>query len=85
MNAAILKLLPDDEILVLKSYISEKPDYHLDARMDEIFESLGVPEDPTPERIAVAVAQIILNSIQHTLPNFAICNADRMIHATPGV
>ena len=79
MNAVILKLLPDDEILVLKSYISEKPDYHLDARLDEIFESLGVPEDPTPERIAVAVAQIILNSIQHTLPNFAICNADHSI------
>lgn len=79
MTATILKLLPDDEILVLESYISEKSDHHLDARLDEIFETLDVPENPTPERIAVAVAQIVLNSIQHTLPNFAICNADHSI------
>ena len=79
MTATILKLLPDDEILVLESYITNKPTYHLDARLDEIFEALGVPEDITPERISVAVAQIILNSIQDTLPNFAICNADHSI------
>jgi hypothetical protein len=79
MTATILKLLPDDEILVLESYISDMPTYHLDARLDEIFETLGIPEESSPERIAVAVAQIILNPIQHTLPNFAICNADHSV------
>jgi len=66
MTATVLKLLPDDEVRILETYINGQPD----SGLDEAFEALEVPTDVIPDRIAVAVAQILLNPIQDSLPNW---------------
>lgn len=66
MTATVLKLLPDDEVRIIENYIYDKWDYDL----EEAYDALGVPALPTRERDAVAVAQILLNPIQGSLPNW---------------
>ncbi len=72
MTAKVLKLLPDDEIRILEAYINEDTQYFL----EKAFDALGVPTDPTPDRLSVAVAQILLNPIQDTLPNWGSVRND---------
>lgn len=76
MTATILKLLPDDEIRILENYINNKWSFGL----EEVFDTLGVPNDPNPDRIAVAVAQILLNPIQDSLPNWASVGDDGTVN-----
>ena len=74
MTATILKLLPDDEVRILETYINcgVYHDYHF----EEVFDALGVPANSTLDRISIAVAQILLNPIQGTLPNWGSVRDD---------
>lgn len=73
MTAKVLKLLPDDEVRILEAYINDGIYYD---DLEEVFDALGVPSDPAPDRISVAVAQILLNPIQDSLPNYGVFNRD---------
>jgi hypothetical protein len=66
MTATILKLLPDDEVRILQTYIGGLSDSSLEI----VYDTLNVPTVLEPTRNAVAVAQILLNQIQASLPNW---------------
>ena len=72
MTATLLKLLPDDEVRILQTYISGLSDPSL----EPIYNSIGVPTELDPTRTQVAVAQILLSAIQADLPNWGCTNAD---------
>ena len=66
MTATILKLLPDDEVRILQTYIEGLSDSSLEI----VYDTLNVPTVLETTRNAVAVAQILLSSIQESLPNW---------------
>jgi hypothetical protein len=66
MTATILKLLPDDEVRILQTYIEGLSDSSLEV----VYDTLNVPTVLETTRNAVAVAQILLSSIQERLPNW---------------
>ena len=72
MTATLLKLLPDDEVRILQTYINGSTDPGL----EPIYNSIGVPTELDPTRTQVAVAQILLSAIQDDLPNWGCTNAD---------
>jgi hypothetical protein len=72
MTATILKLLPDDEVRILQTYISGLSDPSL----EPIYNSIGVPTELDPTRTQVAVAQILLSAVQESLPNWGCTRGD---------
>jgi hypothetical protein len=60
MTATILKLLPDDEVRILQTYVSGLTDPSL----EPIYNSIGVPTELDSTRTQVAVAQILLSAVQ---------------------
>jgi hypothetical protein len=77
MSNALIKLLHEDELRVLRSYI----DGRYDPELEDVFNALDVPVDATPDRIEIAVAQILLNQIQGFLPQWALASPDKVILA----
>ena len=75
MTATIVRLLPADEQALLKCYVEEKsePD-----DFGALYDALEVPENATPPRLAIAVAQILLHHIQGTLPQWASVRGDKV-------
>ena len=55
MTATILKLLPDDEVRILQTYIGGLSD----SSLETVYDTLNVPTVLEPTRNAVAVAQIL--------------------------
>jgi hypothetical protein len=74
MPATIERLLPVDEQALLKAYVegSEPAD------AAAIYDSLEVPHDAMPPRLAIAVAQILLHHIQGTLPQWSSARGDTL-------
>jgi hypothetical protein len=64
MTATIVRLLPADEHAYING--TSVPD-----NFGEFYDALEVPANATPPRLAIAVAQILLNHIQGTLPQWA--------------
>lgn len=68
MTATLVRLLPEDEMAVLRCYIeggSETP------RIQSFYNELGIAENAEVPRGAIAVAHILLHEIQDTLPQWA--------------
>ena len=72
MTATILKLLPDEEVRILHTYIRGETDPSL----EEVYDTLRVPTEIEITRNEVAVAQILLSQIQENLPNWGFTNDD---------
>ena len=72
MTATILKLLPDDEVRILQTYIEGLSDPSLES----VYDTLNVPTELETTRNAVAVAQILLSSIQERLPNWVCVDSE---------
>ena len=73
MTATILKLVPDDELSILETYIHKDTGTDLEA----IYDALDVPEgSEDAPRGAIAVAQILLHRIQDELPSWGCTNDD---------
>lgn len=68
MTATLVRLLPEDEMAVLKCYIegaSESP------QIRSFYDELRIAETCEVPRGAIAVAQILLHEIQDSLPQWA--------------
>ena len=76
MSAKIIRLLPDQEQAVLECYVtgSKQP-----ASFLQLFEAMGVPTDAEPDRLQIAVAQILLHHIQDSLPQWATMKGDELL------
>jgi hypothetical protein len=76
MTADIVRLLPDDEQAVLECYVtgSEAP-----ASFRALFDAMKVPADATPDRLQIAVAQILLHHMQDSLPQWAAISGDEIL------
>lgn len=73
MSAKIIKLIPDEEIAILRAYFNEDES----SDFDHIFDVIGVPNEIYyVSRVAVAVAQILLNKIQDDLPNWGFLDSN---------
>jgi hypothetical protein len=68
MNATVVRLLPAEEQALLRCYIERTSE--LD-NANAFYDALEVPNNATPPRLAIAVAQIILHQVQETLPQWA--------------
>jgi hypothetical protein len=68
MSANIIRLLPDEERALLESYVagSQHP-----ASFEQLFDTMEVPTDAVPDRLQIAVAQILLHHVQDGLPQWA--------------
>ena len=87
MTATILKLLPDDEVRILQTYIEGLSDSSLEI----VYDTLNVPTELETTRNAVAVAQILLSPIQESLPNWTCVDNEGVLivnqvlhHRLPG-
>ena len=67
MTAHVIRLVPTPELTALHCYLNSKdePD-----SLEEFYDAIGVPANPTPSRLNVAVAQIILSHVQGGLPQW---------------
>ena len=72
MTANILKLLPDEEVRILHTYIKGVTDLSL----EKVYDTLRVPTEIEITRNEVAVAQILLSPIQEGLPNWGYVDDD---------
>src|SRR6516225_10514607 len=68
MSANIIRLLPDEERALLECYVagSQHP-----ASFQQLFDTMEVPTDAVPDRLQIAVAQILLHHVQNGLPQWA--------------
>jgi hypothetical protein len=75
MTADIVRLLPADEHDLLKYYVEGAcpPD-----DVDAFYHTLEVPNNATPPRLAIAVAQILLHYVQGTLSQWALVRGDKV-------
>ena len=73
MTATIVRLLPADEQALLKCYVEGTSE---PADAAALYAELEVPNDATPPRLAIAVAQILLHHVQGTLPQWASVSGD---------
>lgn len=73
MSANIIRLLPDEERALLECYVtgSKQP-----ASFKKLFETMEVPADAEPDRLQIAVAQILLHQVQDSLPQWAATTND---------
>lgn len=76
MTTNIVRLLPDDEQAVLECYVrgSEAP-----ASFEALFDAMEVPANATPDRLQIAVAQILLHHVQDSLPQWAAVTGDEIL------
>jgi len=77
MSANIIRLLPDEERALLECYVagSQHP-----ASFQQLFDTMEVPTDAVPERLQIAVAQILLHQVQDSLPQWnAITNDGELV------
>ena len=72
-TATLVRLLPADELELLKGYVEGTPEPE---EFDAIYRALDVPVTNDVPRRAIAVAQIILHEIQGTLPQWASVGSD---------
>lgn len=73
MSATVIKLVPDDEIMILTSYLNEDSSTNLESIYDKLGVTEGCEEAP---RQAIAVAQILLHDIQNELPSWGFTKDD---------
>ena len=77
MSANIIRLLPDEERALLECYVagSKQP-----ASFKKLFDTMEVPTDAVPDRLQIAVAQILLHHVQDSLPQWdAITNDGKLV------
>jgi len=76
MTAVIVGLLPREELALLKCYIKGKrePDW-----ADAFYDAIGVPKNPIPPRLEVAVAQILLHHVQGSLPQWSAAIGEEIV------
>ena len=79
MTAVIVGLLPTEELALLKCYIKGKrePDW-----ADAFYDAIGVPKNPIPPRLEVAVAQILLHHVQGSLPQWSAAIGEEIVFLT---
>ena len=68
MTATLVRLLPVDEMAVLKCYVEGSSETQ---RIQSFYDELGIAENKEVPRGAIAVAQILLHEIQGSLPQWA--------------
>lgn len=61
---------------MLKAYVEGNSE---PADANAIYATLEVPADAQPPRLAIAVAQILLNKIQDTLPQWTAMKDDKLV------
>ena len=68
MSANIIRLLPEQEQALLECYVtgSRQP-----ASFQQLFDAMEVPDHAEPDRLQIAVAQILLHDAQDNLPQWA--------------
>ena len=73
MSANIIRLLPDQEQALLACYVtgSKQP-----ASFQELYDTMEVPTNAEPDRLQIAVAQILLHHVQDGLPQWAAITKD---------
>jgi hypothetical protein len=73
MSKNIIRLLPDEERALLECYVtgSEQP-----GSFPQLFDTMEVPTDAAPDRLQIAVAQILLHHFQDSLPQWAAITND---------
>jgi hypothetical protein len=73
MSANIIRLLPDEERALLECYVAgtKHP-----ASFQQLFDTMEVPTDAVPDRLQIAVAQILLHHVQDSLPQWASITSD---------
>ena len=73
MSANIIRLLPDQEQALLACYVtgSKQP-----ASFQQLFDTMEVPDHAEPDRLQIAVAQILLHHVQDSLPQWAAITKD---------
>jgi hypothetical protein len=73
MSANIIRLLPDEERALLECYVagSQHP-----PSFQQLFDAMEVPTDAVPDRLQIAVAQIVLHHVQDSLPQWAVTTND---------
>ena len=72
-TATLVRLLPADELALLKCYVEGTPEPE---EFDALYRALEVPAPNGVPRLAIAVAQIILHEIQGSLPQWASVSDD---------
>ena len=75
MTVDIVRLLPADEHDLLEYYVEGTC---LPNDVDTLYDALEVPNNATPPRLAIAVAQILLHHIQAGLPQRASVRGDKV-------
>jgi hypothetical protein len=75
MTADIVRLLPADEHDLLEYYVEGTC---LPNDVDTLYDALEVPNNATPPRLAIAVAQILLHHVQGALPQWASVRGDKV-------
>jgi hypothetical protein len=73
MSANIIRLLPEQEQALLECYVSGSTQ---PASFQRLFDTMEVPADATPDRLQIAVAQILLHDVQDSLPQWAAITKD---------
>jgi hypothetical protein len=73
MSASIIRLLPEPERALLECYVSGSTQ---PASFQQLFDTMEVPADATPDRLQIAVAQILLHDVQDSLPQWAAITKD---------
>lgn len=76
MTTTLVRLLPLDEMEVLKCYIEGGRDT---PNLEAFYDALSITKDSDAARGAIAVAQILLHQIQDTLPQWASVRGDQVI------
>jgi len=76
VNAELRRLLPLDEIAILKAYVEDAADSD---ELHAVNDALGVPENADVPRCAIAVAQILLHGIQESLPQWSDFKDDEVV------
>ena len=73
MSANIIRLLPDQEQALLACYVtgSKQP-----ASFQELYDTMEVPTNAEPDRLQIAVAQILLHHVQDGLPQWTAITKD---------
>jgi hypothetical protein len=73
MSANVIRLLPDEVRALFECYVtgSEQP-----ASFQQLFDTMEVPPDAMPDRLQIAVAQILLHDVQDSLPQWAAITND---------
>jgi hypothetical protein len=78
-TATLVRLLPTDELALLKCYVEGTPE---PKEFDTLYRALEVPDEalklPGVTRLAVAVSQILLHEIQESLPQWASVSDDEV-------